>query len=79
VAAQGGAKPLERLVVAGERISGGFILITGLDGIRYPVRPQSVGLILDADECRDETLMQLHGGHVVRVPCALEEVLVWFS
>ena len=52
----------------GERISGGFILITGLDGIRYAVRPQSVGIIHDADECRDETMIQLQGGHVVRVP-----------
>jgi hypothetical protein len=48
----------------GQRIAGGFILITGLDGIRYAVRPQSVGIIHDADECRDETMIQLHGGHV---------------
>jgi hypothetical protein len=41
--------------VQGERIAGGFILITGLDGIRYAMRPQSVGIIHDADECRDET------------------------
>jgi hypothetical protein len=47
--------------VQGERIAGGFILISGLDGIRYAVRPQSVGIIHDADECRDETLVQLHG------------------
>jgi hypothetical protein len=65
--------------VQGERIGGGFILITGLDGIRYAVRPQSVGIIHDADECRDETMIQLHGGHVVRVPCSLDEVLVWFT
>lgn len=64
--------------IQGERISGGFILITGLDGIRYAVRPQSVGIIHDADECRDETLIQLHGGHVVRVPYSLDEVLGWF-
>lgn len=31
------------MTVQGERIPGGFILITGLDGIRYAVRPQSVG------------------------------------
>jgi hypothetical protein len=30
------------MAVQGERI-GGFILITSLDGIRYAVRPQSVG------------------------------------
>jgi hypothetical protein len=36
-------------------------------------------LIHDADECHDETIIQLHGGHVVRVPCRLDEVLVWFG
>ena len=30
------------------------------------------------DECRDETIVQLHGGHVVRVPATLDEVLAWF-
>ena len=49
------------------------------DGIRYAVRPQLIGIIHDADECRDETLVQLHGGHVVRVPCPLYEVLGWFT
>jgi hypothetical protein len=38
----------------GERITGGFNLIADLDGIRYAVRPQSVGIIHDADECHDE-------------------------
>jgi hypothetical protein len=47
--------------------------------IRYAVRPQSVGIIHDADECHDETMIQLHGGHVVRVPCSLDEVLGWFQ
>ena len=51
----------------GERIPGGFILITGIDGIRYAVRHNSVAVIHDADECQDETLVQLHGGAVVRV------------
>jgi hypothetical protein len=67
------------MAAQGERVAGGFILITGLDGIRYAVRPQSVGIIHDADECRDETLVQLHGGHIVRVPCSLDEVLGWFA
>lgn len=38
---------------------GGFILITDTDGIRYAVRPQSIGIIHDTDECRDETLIQV--------------------
>jgi hypothetical protein len=68
------ARPANRIVLhetfvgeGCERIPGGFILITGLDGIRYAVRLQSVGIIQDADECRDETVIQLHGGHLVRV------------
>jgi hypothetical protein len=64
--------------VQGERVPGGFILITGIDGTRWAVRQQSVAIISDADECRDETLIQLHGGHIVRVPCTLDEVLAWF-
>jgi hypothetical protein len=66
------------MAVQGERLPGGFILIIGIDGARYAVRNQAIGLILDADECR-ETILQLHGGHVVRVPCPLEEVLAWFA
>jgi hypothetical protein len=67
------------MAVQGERIAGGFALITGLDGIRYAVRPHSVGIIHYADECRDETMIQLHSGPVVRVPCTLDEVLCWFT
>jgi hypothetical protein len=63
----------------GERIPGGFILISGIDGVRYAVRQQSVAIVHDADELHDETLVQLHGGHVVRVPCSLDEVLAWFA
>jgi hypothetical protein len=43
--------------VQGERIEPGFILITSLEGIRYAVRPQSLGIIHDADGCRDETIV----------------------
>jgi hypothetical protein len=67
-----------QMVGQGERIAGGFILITGIDGTRYAVRQQAITLIHDADECRDETMVQLHGGHVVRIPCSLDEVLSWF-
>jgi hypothetical protein len=37
------------------------------------------GLIHDADECCDETMIQSHGGHIVRVPCSLDEVLRRFT
>jgi hypothetical protein len=79
------------MVVQGERIAGGnatfgdagrrsgFILITGIDGVRYAVRQHAVAIIHDADECRDETIVQLYSGHLVRVPCTLDEVLTWFT
>ena len=66
------------MAAQGERIAGGFLLITGIDGTRYAVRQQAITVVHDADECRDETNVQLHGGHVVRVPCSLDEVLSWF-
>ena len=37
------------MTAQGERTHGGFILITGLDGIRYALRPQSIGIIHDAE------------------------------
>ena len=64
--------------VQGERIPGGFILIIGVDGVRHAVRHNAVAVLHDADECHDETLVQLYGGVVVRVPCPLAEVLAWF-
>ena len=66
------------MAAQGERIAGGFLLITGIDGSRYALRQQAITVVHDADECRDETVLQLHGGHVVRVPCSLDEVLSWF-
>jgi hypothetical protein len=57
-----------RMPVQGERIAG-FILITGIDGIRYAVRQHAVSVISDHDEAQDETQIVLHGGAVVRVPC----------
>ena len=35
-------------VVQGQRVSGGFILITGQDGIRYALRPNQVAVVHDA-------------------------------
>ena len=67
------------MAVQGERMPGGFIVITGQDGIRYAVRHNAIAGIQDADQCRDETLIQLHGGAVVRVSATLDEVLAWFA
>jgi hypothetical protein len=67
------------VTVQGQRIPGGFLLITGIDGTRYAVRQHAVAVIHDADECHDETIVQLYGGHVVRVPYSLDEVVAWFT
>ena len=48
----------------------------------YPhhrTRPNQVAVVHDADECQDETILRIYGGHMVRVPCSLEEVLGWFG
>lgn len=66
--------------VQGQRVLRGFILVTGQDGIRYALPTESVGaLVHDTDECRDETVLRIHGGYIVRLPCSLEEVLCWFG
>lgn len=62
----------------GERTFGGFVIITGTDGSRYAVRRLAVAIIHDAEK-KDETLIQLSGGHVVRVPYSFDEVLPWFD
>ena len=67
------------MALQGERVGGGFILITGIDGTRYAVRQHAVSVIHDADECHDETMVHLHGRAVVRVPSTLDEVLAWFA
>jgi hypothetical protein len=33
----------------------------------------------DADEYQDEAILRIYGGHIVRVPYSLEEVLGWFA
>ena len=65
--------------VQGQRMPGGFVLITGQDGIRDALRPNQVALAHDADDCHDETVLRIYGGHMIRVPCSLEEVLCWFG
>jgi hypothetical protein len=64
--------------IQGQRVPGGFILITGQDEIRYALRPNQVAVIHDADECRDETVIRIYGGNIVRVPCS-EEVMGWLG
>ena len=66
-------------VAQAQRVPGGFIIITGQDGIRYALRPNQIAVIHDADECQDETILCIYGGHIVRVPCSLEEVVGWLG
>jgi len=63
----------------GQRVPGGFIVITGQDGIRYALRPNQVAVIHDADGRHDETVLRIYGGHFVRVPYSLEEVVDWLG
>ena len=65
--------------VQGQKLSCGSIIITGEDGIRYALRPNQVAVVHDADECHDETVLRIYGGHMIRVPFSLEEVLRWFG
>jgi hypothetical protein len=65
--------------VQGQRCRVVSSLIIGQDGIRYALRPNQVAVVHDADECQDETILRIYGGHIVRVPCSLEEVLCWFG
>jgi hypothetical protein len=55
------------------------MLITGIDGILTPFGRRRWGIIHDADECHEEIIVQLIGGHMVRVPATLGEVLPWFA
>jgi hypothetical protein len=63
---------------SGGGVVGGFILITRLSGAMLSGRSRSVEIIHDASECHSETIVQLRGGHVARVPATLDEVVEWF-
>jgi hypothetical protein len=60
-------------------IAGRFHPHHGQDGIRYALRPNQVAVVHDADECQDETIIRIYGGHIVRVPSSLEELLACFG
>jgi len=55
--------------VQGQRMPGGFILVTGQDGVRYALRPNQVAVAHDADECQDETILRIK--RRTSRPCAL--------
>jgi hypothetical protein len=66
------------MITNGQRV-GGFILIEdSSSGIRYAVRPHSVGVVIDADPCRDATHVCI-GVRTIRVEAAMDEVLAWLS
>jgi hypothetical protein len=43
---------------------------------RFGVRPSAVGAVMDADECRDATLICI-SGRVVKVDASMDAVLGW--
>jgi hypothetical protein len=45
----------------------------------YALRLKQVAVIHDVDECQGETILRIDGGHIVRVPYSLEEVLSWLG
>lgn len=57
---------------------GGYVLFEDAEvpGIRIAVRPGAVGAVMDADECRDATLICI-GGRVVKVDASMDAVLGW--
>jgi len=57
---------------------GGYVLFEDaqVPGIRVAVRPSAVGAVMDADECRDATLICI-GGRVVKVDASMDAVLGW--
>ena len=74
----------------GQRLAGGFILITGLDGVA-DARPAAVGRhhprrrrVPGRDDCAATRRARRSGaafGHTARraVPATLDEVLAWFA
>jgi hypothetical protein len=63
----------------GQRVPGGSSSSPGKTVSATPLRPNQVAVVHDADECHDETVLRIFGGHLVRLPCSLEEVLCWFG
>ena len=57
---------------------GGYVLFENAEvpGVRVAVRPSAVGAVMDADECRDATLLCI-GGRVVKVEASMDAVLAW--
>lgn len=50
------------MVVQGEWIADGFIVITDADDTRYAVRQHAIAVVHDADECRDTTPVRISAG-----------------
>lgn len=66
------------LLEQGERI-GSYVFLIDADGLRHAVRSNSVIVASDSDVSRDETVLQVGGGRVIRVAASLDEVLHWFG
>ena len=62
----------------GSRV-GGYVWIIDEYGLRHAVRPSSANVLSDADPTRDETIVQVGSGRMLRVVAPLEQVIDWFQ
>ena len=59
--------------------SGPFVVFSDSDGLRHAIRLGGITALSDADECRDTTLLLIHGGKLLVLQESLDEVVQWFS
>src|SRR4051812_17511085 len=69
---------LHTFAVTGPTWVGDYVLFEDAEvpGVRVAVRPSAVGAVMDADECRDATLICI-GGRIVKVDASMDAVLGW--
>lgn len=63
---------------SGARVAGFVVLVNG-EGRRYALRLNAILGLQDVDECADQTLVTITGGHSFVVPKSLDQVLGWLS
>ncbi len=64
-------------IVSGRRLSGGYVLLVDVDGMRHAIRHGAILALSDADDGRCATVAQLPGGRVLTILASLDEVLGW--
>ena len=66
-------------IVSGQRLSGGYVLLVDVDGLRHAVRQGAILALSDADDGQGATVAQLTGGRRLTILASLDEVLGWIS